>query len=203
VNILVFGGTGYLGSNIVDHLQSSHSVSTLNRNFLISPKQSKFDVLIHLGSPNELDFFSNPNECIVSMVSNLYKIKSVVFEMGINHVVYGSTFRAYDEKKTTYAMAHSFIEGLSDLIIASDNVKLTIARFGNVFGGSINSMQKRCTLVPHCFIKSALNKENVSLRFNGKQKRDFISVTSVCKYFDLILKKNHKKSMSVPVYFFQ
>jgi nucleoside-diphosphate-sugar epimerase len=188
VNILISGATGYLGSNILAYFDRSlHNISILDRGYSILNKQDGYDIFLYLSNPNEIDFNKDSDKSARSMTEHYFSIQRILEGLSINFIMYASTVRVHDRKKNIYAKTHLLIESQIKKYTSENGILLSIARFGNIFGGTIESMVKRHTLVPHVFIKNAIEKGEIILKTNGNQSRDFTPMSMVNKYISYIL----------------
>lgn len=187
MNILFSGVNGYLGSNIYNFLSKSHDISIVKRNYSIGSTIEEFDCFFYFSNPNEIDFNINSEKAMVDMVMHFHSLIKVLSRIKVKHIVYASTVRIYDNQVNNYANTHLFIENLLNAYVCKNELNLTIARFGNIFGGSVNSMIKRNSLVPHIFIKNALEKNHIKMLSDGFQYRDFTSMTLVNRYIEFII----------------
>jgi len=189
MNILISGVTGYLGCNINDYLSLNHQISVLNKEYCINNPKNGYDVFLYFSNPNEINFHNNEYQSIIDMINNFYSIIDVLQKNRIKHILYASTMRIHDEKKNVYASTHLFVENLLENFSINNDIYLSKIRFGNIFGGNISSILKRNTLVPHVFIKQAIENHKITLFTNGMQYRDFTPISVVKKYVDYILVK--------------
>lgn len=187
MNILISGANGYLGSNVFQHLANNNTVLVLDRDYGINSAIVKFDCFFYFSNPNEIAFNTDGEKAFIEMKKHFTSIKSVLENNNIAHVVYSSTLRVYDNPVNEYAKSHLVIEKLLRKYTQENSIELTIARFGNTFGGSTESMVKRHSLVPHCFIKNALELKTIKMLSDGSQYRDFVPMSLVNKYMDFIL----------------
>jgi nucleoside-diphosphate-sugar epimerase len=197
MNILISGASGYLGSNVITYLSiKGCMISIVDKEYKIINEQSKYDVFLYFSNPNEISFNIDPHKAATSMIDHHYALISLLTNISVDAILYASTIRVYDKKRNPYSLMHVFIEDLLELHCTSVNTKLSRLRFGNVFGGSIESMIKRDTLVPHVFIKEALSSNHIDLTTNGLQCRDFIPISFVNRYIDYII-YNHPKIIDI------
>lgn len=188
MNILISGSSGYIGLNIKFYLlEIGFKVRELDRGYIIEDCLQNYDVFLYFSNPNEIVFNFNAKEASLKMVEHFYNTTLNLEKISLKHIVYASTVRVYDSKINPYANTHLYIENLLETFCYEKNILLTKARFCNVFGGNIKSMIQRNTLVPHTFIKNALEKQIIELKTDGEQKRDFMPMSLVLKYLDYIL----------------
>lgn len=181
LNIAVSGGRGYLGSNLIVALAKSHKVFHIDRRWQTNAP-SDIDVLISLANPNEIDFRQDPCNAFQEMIGVAYELVRFVKKHNVSHLVFCSTVRIYDQEKNIYALAYETQEKILVSELKEEASKLSVLRLGNIFGGSYPTMIKRDSLVPHCFIKSALKNGRIDLLSDGNQKRDFVPMPIFEKY---------------------
>lgn len=193
MNILFSGLNGYLGHNISNHLLKNNIFSVLNREYCIGDSKKDFDCFFYFSNPNEIDFNTNSEKAMIDMVKHFYAVLRVLDSLEVKHIVYASTVRVYDRNVNNYANTHLFVENLLTQYTYTKGIALTITRFGNIFGGSIDSMIKRSSLVPHIFIKKALEEKKIQMLSDGFQYRDFTPTFVVNRYIDFILEEKPEK----------
>jgi nucleoside-diphosphate-sugar epimerase len=190
VNILISGATGYIGSNLLAYFDNPlNNISIVDRSYSIINSQNEYDIFLYLSNPNEIDFSNDSEGSVRSMTEHCSSIQVMLENLSINFIIYASTVRVYDGRKNIYAKTHLFIESQIKKYTSENGILLSIVRFGNIFGGTINSMVKRHTLVPHVFIKSAIEKGEIILKTNGKQSRDFVPMLFVLQYFEYVIRE--------------
>ena len=187
MNVLISGATGYLGSNVINYLAlKGHKISTVDRSYNIDIQQKAYDIFLYFSNPNEIDFTNNSKIATSKMMEHFENIKSLMSINNINMIIYASSIRIYDKSPGAYSIAHQSIESLLLQYSSSNGISLSRLRFSNVFGGSIDSILKRDTLVPHVFIKEALVYGRIKMETDGLQHRDFIPISLVNKYIDYV-----------------
>jgi nucleoside-diphosphate-sugar epimerase len=188
MNILFSGVTGYLGSNVASHMaELGHNIHLLDRDYLIDSQASSFESFFYFSNPNELNFRESVDQSITDFVAHFLMIRRALEKLEVRQIVYASSVRASDSVPSPYGAAHMFVERLLECYCQERNIKLSILRFGNIFGGSMSSMVKRNTLVPHCFIREALALGTITVTSDGKQTRDFTPISHCYKYIELAL----------------
>jgi len=191
MNILISGVSGYLGSNVIAYLSTKeNTISIVDKNYKVEDAQQSYDIFLYFSNPNEINFNNNAKKATIDMVTHFYAIEKLLTKITVSSILYASTVRVYDKNRNVYASTHLFIESLLENYTTKQNITLSRLRFGNIFGGNINSMKKRDTLVPHIFIKSAILNNKIELLTDGEQYRDFTPMTVVNKYIDYIIKNN-------------
>lgn len=116
-NILITGGSGFLGGRIVKHLSSlgifNLVVASRQNNSLSNVKTyhidwssekilnklcSNIDVIIHLAAMNAKDCLNNPKEAYVINVLNTKKLLESAVKNKVKKIIYFSTAHVYNSK---------------------------------------------------------------------------------------------------------
>lgn len=112
-NILVTGGTGYLGGRIVSHLANTgHHVVTGTRNLIQANKSNciltdfenmdslvktfdGFDVIIHLAGMNEIEASKNPEKALHTTATYTLRAINAAKRAHVSRFIYFSTVHVY------------------------------------------------------------------------------------------------------------
>jgi len=146
------------------------------------------DYIIHLAALNEIDSAKCPEEAIIvsalgtyRLLKNNTKLKRVVY-FSTAHV-YGAPLCGYiDEKKITLPMhPYSYTHKFSEDIVLSNNKNNMVVRLSNSFGCPERVKINRWTLLVNDLCKQAVVNKKLILRSNGKDIRDFIPISDVCR----------------------
>jgi len=122
MNVLITGGTGYLGGRIADHLKTAlggagiyltametsgplpawtESFEVLQMNVLAEPSMTAcfeacdFDAVIHLAAVNEIDSMNDPELAIEVNTQGTFDLLRIASEKGVKRFIYFSTFHVY------------------------------------------------------------------------------------------------------------
>ncbi len=162
------------------------------------------DIIIHLAALNEVDCVKFPKKAIefniwesVDLIkkAQIAEVKTFIYFSTV-HVYASPLVGFYDEVVNCraghpYSITHKAAE---DYILAErdrTNINATVIRLSNSFGSPAYDTSDRWTLLVNDICKQAITENKITLRSNGKQKRDFITLEDVEKAVYLIL--NSKK----------
>ena len=219
MNILITGYTGFVGSSLLNFLIKKKFVKKIycvgrkkpkynlkviffkkNLDQKFKLKKTTIDVVIHLAAANEVDSISrsiayrNTFLTTTNLIKALKKFQIKKFLYFSTAQVYGSNNFIDENTATNSQNYYSITHELSEVFIKmnlEENIKnYIIVRPFNIFGSPKSKSVKRDTLVPMCFVRELKLKNTISLKSNGKQTRDFISLDNINKkIFKIITNK--------------
>ena len=204
-NILLLGGTGFIGNSLLYKLEKENSMKIMIHNSDVKTNAEKFignilsknsfineiedgqTIINLLGqmTSNESDFYSSNligglnllNSCIGK------KIKQVIFISSIN--VYGENLEQPSKEtdqlypKTTYGRVKMLTENLYKQFSETHEINTTVLRLANIYGPT------KKTGFLNKLIESIINNKIVPECYNnGKQQRDFLFIDDVIDCID-------------------
>jgi len=198
-NILVTGGAGFIGSNLIKKLiekgcdvTSIDNYSTgTNENEVSGAKyinddienicklKKNFDICFHLAAQSRVQpSFDDPQESVRVNVTGTTKVMEWAKINNIKVIYAGSSSKHHDPSDSPYAMTKFLGEEICKLYKKSFNVNVEIARFYNVYGPMEPLDEKFGNVIGIWQVK--VNK-NLPLPIvgDGKQKRDFTHVQDI------------------------
>ena len=199
-NILLLGGTGFLGKPLLQKLETKNSVKIMihNSNLQTSAKKFKGDILIQKSFSKEI----RNNETVINLLgqmsadengfinSNIIgglnllnscikkKIKRIILISSIN--VYGENLERPSKEtdrlcpKTTYAGVKMITEQMYKEFAENHGMNITVLRMAGIFGsGNKNGFLTK-------IIQSIKNKNITPVCYNnGEQQRDILYIDDV------------------------
>lgn len=195
-NILLIGGHGYIGKNLLDKLNKIKNEFNLNIrsidltsngdfNDLKDEELKDVDLCIFFAAISGIQLCNEyPNDTInENILKPIYLFEKL--RKHNSHIIFSSSIAARKPDSSLYAFSKRTIEKW--LIDNINKNKRTILRFSNVFGG-INFENKTSVIAK--FRNAILNNEKLLINGDGKQERDFIHVDSICDFIISGIKKN-------------
>ena len=197
--ILVTGGVGFIGSNLIKGLVDLNFELVSLDNYSTGSKINEldgvkyieddvlnidnivndFDLCFHLAAQSRVQpSFDNPEK---SLNTNVLGTSRVIEWSRINNtkVVYaGSSSKHHKPSESPYAMYKFLGEEVCKLYKESYNVNVEIARFYNVYGPGENIDEIYGNVIG-IWISKIMKGEPLPIVGDGEQKRDFIHVHDI------------------------
>ena len=211
-NILVTGGVGFIGSNLIkvlidqgfnvtsvdDYSSGLKSNEVKGAKYInldiesIDKVDGKFDLCIHLAAKSRVQpSFKAPNEYFRVNVQGTMQIMEWAKKNKVKVVYAGSSSKHHDPSDSPYAMYKYLGEEVCKLYRNSYNVNVEIARFYNVYGPNESLDEEHGNVIG---IWRSKVKKNLPLPIvgDGNQRRDFTHVFDIVNALIKIADSNKK-----------
>lgn len=196
-NILLLGGTGFLGKSLLDKLEKSNSVKMMIHNSDLETSAKKFkgnilspdsfidqidddQIIINLlgqKTPNDSDFITSNILGTINLLDSCIqkKIKGIILISTIN--VYGENLERSSKEtdslypKTTYGIVKMITEKIYKQFSEMYGINITVLRLGDIYGPT----KKNGFLTK--LIHSTKDKKIIPECYNnGNQERDILFI---------------------------
>ena len=204
--VLVTGGLGFVGSNLVDQLValghevhviddlSSTSASIENKNpkasyhihsimDIILLESNKFDVIFHLAAHGRIQpSFENPAEWFYNNAMGTVEVLDFARRNGCKSFVYATTSSKNHGSHliTPYTFSKVVGEDAVRMYAEIYNMNTAMATFYNVYGPREPRTGEWATVVAK-FGRQYEEGENLTIVGDGEQSRDFTHVEDICR----------------------
>lgn len=155
-------------------------------------KISEVDYLIHLAAPNEMVCTEAPLESLTAHIKNTWQLIEQAHKKGLKRMIYMSTIHVYGsplsgkisedtipQPNHPYALMHHAAEEAASYLSKKLGFELLIFRLSNAFGAPLHPFTDRWKLLVNDLCKEAVEKGSITLKSSGRQKRNFIPISSV------------------------
>ena len=208
--ILVTGGAGFIGSNLIKKLiEKGFDVTSLD-NYSTGSKDNEligttyinddienivklkmnFDICFHLAAQSRVQpSFDNPQESVRVNVSGTTRLMEWARINNVKVIYAGSSSKHHDPSDSPYAMTKFLGEEICKLYKKSYKVNVEIARFYNVYG-PLEPLDEKFGNVIGIWRAKVLKNLPLPIVGDGNQKRDF---THVYDIVDGLLKISNSK----------
>ena len=189
-NVLVTGGSGFIGSHIVDALvKKKYNVTVVDLNSpkrkdvkfvkgsILNKKLFKFllkknKLIFHLAAISDINKVKNiPATTISTNVLGTARLIEASRKAKVKRFVFASTYYSYGNAGNLYTTSKT----ASELIIENYNLlfglKYTILRYPTAYGP-----RNRNVDAISIFVDRAIKNKNLIIHGSGKQKRDYLHV---------------------------
>ena len=202
MNILVTGGAGFVGSNLIKQLiDDNHYVESLDnyssghkrnehfgcqyRHFDIKDSfdlinfTRKPDVIFHLAAKSRIQpSFKNPKDTLDDNILGTMNVLELARKKKIQVIYSGSSSRHYNLYGSPYALSKNVGEELCRMYAKVYDVNATICRFYNVYGEGQITYGKYATVIG-LFQHKYLRCQSLTIVGDGEQSRDFTHIDDI------------------------
>ena len=209
MNILVTGGAGFVGTNLIKSLlKEKHSVYSLDdystglssneipgcKYFCgdlsnIDTIWEDIDVVYHLAAKARIQpSFESPEEYIKTNFDGTYSVIKYCLKKNIPLIYAGSSSKHSGKLKNPYTFSKSLGEEIIQLYQKHYGLKATITRFYNVYG-PYQLLEGGYTTLIGRWINNINNNLPCVIYGTGEQRRDFTHVNDIVDALILIMEK--------------
>ena len=198
--ILVTGGAGFIGTNLIKHLKThdydvvsidNYSTGSKENHLkgvnyididiedILKMKIKDFDMCYHLAAQSRVQpSFNDPQESIRVNVSGTTRVMEWAKINNVKVIYAGSSSKHHDPSDSPYAMTKFLGEEICKLYKKSFNVNVEIARFYNVYG-PMEPLDEKFGNVIGIWQVKAKKKMPLPIVGDGNQRRDFTHVFDI------------------------
>ena len=210
MNILVTGGAGFVGTNLIKQLlKDGHMVSSLdnystgkyenevdNKNVIYYNTdindwhyEMNFDVVFHLAAIARIQpSFEHPEKYIDTNFNGTYNIVQYCAEKNIPLIYAGSSSHHSGKFKNPYTFSKDLGEEVIKLYQKHFNLKASIARFYNVYGPHQLTTGGYTTLIGR-WLNNIERQMPCEIYGDGTKRRDFTHVDDIVDGLNRIMKQ--------------
>jgi len=212
MDILVTGGTGFIGTNLIKQLlKDGHHVTSID-NYSTGKYENEidhenvmyydchindadwhfehgYDVVFHLAAIARIQpSFKHPEKYIDTNFNGTYKIVQYCAEKNIPLIYAGSSSHHSGKFKNPYTFSKDLGEEVIKLYQKHFNLKASIARFYNVYGPYQLTTGGYTTLIGR-WINNIENNIQCEIYGDGEKRRDFTHVWDIVDGLNRIMKQ--------------
>ncbi len=207
-NVLVIGGSGFLGSNILEILyERKYNVTNydinppkiINKNIKfikgnIENKVKLFaamknqDIVYHLASIADIEEnIKNPFKALnINIIGTLNIIESII-KNKVKKLLYASSLYVYSNKGSFYRIAKQTCENIIEEFAKKNQYEFINLRYGSLYGKRSQEWNGL-----NQYIRQILKNKKIIYFGDGNERREYIHVIDAAKMTVDLLNKNYK-----------
>jgi len=168
------------------------------------------DVIVHASGMNAEECFDDPVEALEVNKGYVEKLMRSAVRQSVKKYIYLSTAHVYSAPlagnitehtptSNSHPYATSHLAGENIVIKATNDNEIdgTILRLSNAFGMPINKSVNSWMLLVNDLCKQVVINKIMRLRSDGKQYRDFITLTDLCEAIMFFINIDEKNKESI------
>jgi UDP-glucose 4-epimerase len=196
MNVLVIGGSGFLGSHIADALSAGNHTVTIfdikssawasnsqtvvvgdiSDQALLEREIRKSDVVYHMaGIADIAEAEADPLLTISDNIMGSAKVISLCAKHSVR-LMYGSTIYVYSKHGSFYRASKQAVETLIEVFHEKNGLQYTILRFGSLYGPRAQSWNGLRRIV-----SEMINNKKIEFGGTGGEKREYINVVDAAR----------------------
>ena len=215
-NILVTGGAGFIGTNLIKRLLSEghkvlsidnystgkreneqegcdyHNIDINNKSIIDRPEFQDIDVIFHLAALARIQpSLKKPQKSIEANVNGVLNMLELARKHNIPFIYAGSSSKHHGLWGSPYAWSKYAGEQLCELYSKVYHLNTSICRFYNVYGPYQLETGEYSTVLG-IFERQYRNNEPLTITGDGEQRRDFTHVNDIVDGLYRCMDKNFK-----------
>ena len=164
------------------------------------------DAIVHLAGMNANDCVANPIAALEFNAVVTARLLQAAINKGVKRIVYFSTAHVYCSplvgnitERTCptslhpYATSHRAAEDVIRNAHENGYIDGTVVRLSNAIGAPTHNEVNCWDLLVNDLCKQAVNSNLLALHSSGRQKRNFIAISEVCRAVKLLLEVSSNK----------
>ena len=208
MKIIVFGGSGFIGSHVADALTSEgHSVTIFDQktsSYLQSTQRMYVgdildpekvfdavkgqDIVYNFAGIADLDdATTKPLDTIRLNIEGNANILAASRQVGISRFVYASTIYVYSNKGGFYRCSKQAAESYIEEFDRKYGFDFTILRYGTLYGPRADERNS-----VYRYLKSAIENKKLICEGNGEEMREYVDVRDAARLSVQILDDEYK-----------
>ena len=211
MKILVTGGAGFIGSNLIDALGKRyevknydliHGYDVCDAEMLLKCTRG-VDAIVHLAALTKVaECELKQKETLETNLLGTVNVLEAARKCDIGNVVFASSAAVYGKQKqfpiaedaclmplSAYALSKFTAEEIMQLYGKSFGIKAAGFRIFNAYGPGQDANSPYAAAIP-IFIEKALKGQDIAIYGDGKQTRDFIYIRDIASAIEDALNKN-------------
>jgi UDP-glucose 4-epimerase len=208
MNVVVFGGSGFIGSHVADALShAGYKVTVFDRakspylregqrmfvGDILDPKAvakavAKADYVYHFAGMSDLDgATTKPLETVMQNIVGTVNILDACRLAKVKRLIYASTIYVYSNKGGFYRTSKQSAELYIEEYQRRYGLAYTVLRFGTVYG--LRSDERNSV---YSYLLQALKHKKINCSGDGNEVREYIHVRDAAALSVKILSKKHE-----------